>query len=186
MALHDRSVRLTYVDYLLFPEDGQRHEILDGEHYVTAAPYLRHQRILLRLALVLGPFIETHGLGQLFLSPVDVLLSRHDIAQPDLAFVSNQRLPILTDRNIQGAPDLVVEILSASTRRADESVKLDIYERFGVEEYWLVDPSRDAVTVYRLDSGHFSKAAELSAKGEDSLTTPLLRGLEISVAHIFA
>src|SRR5215218_2041044 len=108
MALQDRPVRLTYTDYLLFPEDGQRHEILDGEHYVTAAPFLRHQALVVELAAALHPFIRSNKLGQLFVAPADVVLSRHDIVQPDLVFISTERLHILTERNIQGAPDLVV------------------------------------------------------------------------------
>src|SRR5829696_4755988 len=145
MALQDRPVRLTYTDYLLFPEDGRRHEILDGEHYVTAAPFLRHQALVVELAAALHPFIRSNKLGRLFVAPADVVLSRHDIVQPDLVFISTERLHILTERNIQGAPDLVIEILSESTRRTDGGVKLATYERFGVRECWLADPGRKTV-----------------------------------------
>ncbi|HYO11782.1 MAG TPA: Uma2 family endonuclease [Thermoanaerobaculia bacterium] len=186
MALHERSVRLTYDDYVLFPEDGLRHEIIDGEHSVTPAPYPRHQNVVLRFALTLGPFAEANRAGQLFVSPIDVLLSRHDVVQPDLVFVSRDRLHIITERNLQGAPDLVIEVLSEGTRRRDEGLKLATYERFEVGEAWLADPARKTVTVYRLDNGRYRRIAELSAQAGDLLTTPLLPGLEIDLAAIFA
>jgi Uma2 family endonuclease len=186
MALHDRPVRLSYDDYLLIPEDGLRHEILDGEHYVSAAPFLRHQVVSRRFTLALGLFIEANGLGELFAAPADVVLSFYDVVQPDLVFVARERLHILTEKNIQGAPDLVIEILSGSTRRIDEGIKLAAYERFGVREYWLADPAQKTVTVHRLEEDSFRKTAELSAEGEDTLATPLLPGLEIRLAEIFA
>jgi Uma2 family endonuclease len=186
MALHDRSARLTYDDYVLLPEDGHRHEIIDGEHYVTPAPSLRHQAISRRLMLRLGQFIEDHQLGEIYAAPAEVVLSRHDVLQPDLLFVSQERAHILTEPNVQGAPDLIIEILSGSTRRTDQGIKRERYERHGVREYWLADPARDTVTVFRLEDGEFRQAAELSARAEDVLTTPLLPGLEIRLKEIFA
>lgn len=186
MALHDRSVRLTYDDYVLFPEDGRRHEIIDGEHYVTAAPFLRHQALVRRFVVALAPIIEAGRLGELYPAPADVLFSRFDVVQPDLVFISAERLHILTEKNVQGAPDLVVEIFSPSTRTRDEGIKLDLYERFGVREYWLVDPAHATVTVHRLEDGRFHRAIELSAAAGDALTTPLLPGLSVSLAGLFA
>ena len=117
--------RLTYDDFLLFPEgDGLRHEIIDGVHYVTAAPNMRHQDLVGRLYLAIGNFLATHpGVGRIFLSPVDVVFTRHDVVEPDLVFVAGDQTHIMTDANIQGAPALVVEILSQSTRRRDERIK---------------------------------------------------------------
>jgi Uma2 family endonuclease len=183
MALHDRPVRLTYSDYLLFPEDGQRHEIVDGEHYVSPAPFIRHQVLSRRLNRAVGDFIEDRGLGQMLYAPVDVVLSPYDVVQPDLVFVSNERAGILTEKNIQGAPDLLIEILSERTRKVDEGMKLQCYERFGVREYWLVDPERDSVWVYRLQEDHFHLVGDLAAG--DVLSTPLLPGLALPVAEIF-
>lgn len=185
MALHDRPIRLGYDDYILFPEDGQRHEILDGEHYVTPAPYLRHQAVSMRLSGALQPYIEENRLGELFAAPTDVLLSPHDIVQPDLVFVSSQRSLILTERDVQGAPDLVIEILSEGTRRVDQGKKLDRYERAGVQEYWVLDPARNTVAVYRLHEEHYRQAALLRAEAGDVLVTPLLPGLEIRLEAIF-
>jgi Uma2 family endonuclease len=184
MAIRDTVRRkLTYEDYVLFPEDGQRHEIIDGEHYVSPAPTPKHQRVSMRLSVRIGGFVEQHKLGEAFASPIDVLLSRHDVLQPDLLFISNERAAILKDKNIQGAPDLVVEILSASTRHLDERIKLARYELLGVSEYWIVDPLADRVHVFRPEGDAFRKAAELT--DGDVLTTPLLPGLEIPLRYLF-
>jgi Uma2 family endonuclease len=184
MAIRDTARRkLTYEDYVLFPEDGQRHEIIDGEHYVSPAPTPKHQRVSMRLSIRVGGFVEQHRLGEVFASPIDVLLSRHDILQPDLLFISNERAAILKDKNVQGAPDLVVEILSESTRKLDERIKLARYELLGVSEYWIVDPLGDRVHVFRPEGESFRKAAELAAG--DVLTTPLLPGLEIPLRYLF-
>lgn len=184
MAIRDTARRkLTYEDYVLFPEDGQRHEIIDGEHYVSPAPTPKHQRVSMRLSVRIGGFVEQHRLGEAFASPIDVLLSRHDILQPDLLFISNERAAILKDKNIQGAPDLVVEILSGSTRKLDERIKPARYELLGVREYWIVDPLADRVHVFKAEGESFHQAAELS--GDDVLTTPLLPGLEIPLRYLF-
>ena len=185
MALRDLDLprKLTYEDYVLFPEDGLRHEILDGEHYVTPAPFIRHQLVSGRLHSRLGPFIEKHRLGVVLYAPVDVILSPHDIAQPDLLFISHERAGILTEPNVQGAPDLVIEILSKKTRRRDEHLKLELYGRYGVLEYWMVDPERRGTKIYRRDGGRLRLIAEVSVGG--ALTTPLLPGLEIPLAEIF-
>lgn len=184
MAIRDAARRkLTYEDYVLFPEDGQRHEIIDGEHYVSPAPIPKHQRVSMRLSIRIGGFVEEHSLGEAFASPIDVLLSRHDILQPDLLFISNERLAILKEKNIQGAPDLVVEILSESTRKLDEKLKLARYELLGVSEYWIVDPLADRVHVFRPEGESFHKVAELSEG--DVLSTPLLPGLEIPLRYLF-
>ena len=186
MALHDRPIRLTYDDYVLIPEDGNRHEIIDGEHYVSPAPTLKHQDVSLQLTLALGNFIQAHRLGKLYVAPADVVLSFYDIVQPDLVFISKERLHILTRKNIQGGPDLAIEILSDSTRRVDEGIKHSTYERFGVKEYWLVDPDQETVAVHRLEEGRFQKIVDLAAGAGDVLATPLLPGLEIRLAEIFA
>ncbi|HKI04981.1 MAG TPA: Uma2 family endonuclease [Thermoanaerobaculia bacterium] len=177
--------KLTYEDYILFPEDGQRHEILDGEHYVTPAPTPDHQGVSSNLHLKLGPFVRERRLGVVLYAPLDVLLSEHDVTQPDLLFISNQRAGILTKTHLLGAPDLVIEILSNSTRRRDETLKRDLYERFGVLEYWLVDPLHRSVRVFLRSSKGFLPPLRLSAAAGDVLTTPLLPGLKIPVSEIF-
>ncbi|HEV2845069.1 MAG TPA: Uma2 family endonuclease [Thermoanaerobaculia bacterium] len=186
MALHDDYIRkLTYDDYVLIPDDGQRHEIIDGEHYVSAAPFIRHQRIARKLVQKLGPPVDEHGLGEVFLAPCDLVFSRHDVVQPDLLFISKERLRIVTEKNVQGAPDLVIEILSESTRRLDEDVKFDLYERSGVLEYWILDPVQRTARIYRLKDGCLRLVAELSAAARDAVRTPLLPGIEVPLVEIF-
>jgi Uma2 family endonuclease len=128
-------------------------------------------------------FVEEHGLGEVLAAPTDVLLSRHDILQPDILFVSRDRAAILTQKNVQGAPDLVIEILSVNSRHLDERLKLARYELFGVREYWIVDPLAERIHVFLPSGNSFRRAAELSA--QDVLTTPLLPGLEISLEDLF-
>lgn len=181
MALPDLTPKLTYDDYVLIPEDGRRHEILDGEHYVTASPFYSHQRVSGRLHGSIEPFVYGRKLGVVLAAPMDVVLSPHDVVQPDLLFISNERLGIITQKNIQGTPDLVVEILSDATRRQDEGVKLDAYDRFGVREYWILDPARRSARIYRRIGGRL----RLGADTGDALTTPLLPGLEIPLNTIF-
>jgi Uma2 family endonuclease len=185
MALRDLPHKLTYEDYALIPDDGQRHEILDGEHYVTPSPFYQHQAVSSRLHLRLGPWVEQRKLGVVLYAPMDVILSPHDIAQPDLLFISNERAGIITEKNLQGAPDLLIEILSDSTRRRDEGIKLERYDRCGVPEYWMFDPKRKTTKVYRREGGKLRLVADLSAAAGDVLTTPLLPGLAIPLAEIF-
>jgi Uma2 family endonuclease len=187
MAIRDTAHRkLTYEDYMLFPEDGKRHEILDGEHYVTPAPSFGHQSISVNLSSRVHTFVRENRLGFLRYAPLDVLLSEHDIAQPDLLFISNERAAIVTAANVQGAPDLVIEILSDSTRRRDETLKRDRYERAGVREYWIVDPQRRVVRVLRRGGAGFLAPQEFLAAAGDVLITPLLPGLEILVREILS
>ena len=122
------DTRFTYDDFLLFPDDGKRHEIIDGEHYVTPSPNTRHQKLVGRLHLALGNFLEAHPEhGQVFLAPFDVVFSFYDVVEPDLVFVAGDQLEILTDKNIQGTPALVVEILSKGTRKRDELIKRRLF-----------------------------------------------------------
>ena len=185
MALHDLARKLTYEDYALIPEDGQRHEIIDGEHYVSPAPLLSHQRLAFLFTLRVGGFVETNRLGLFFFAPADVLLSIHDIVQPDLFFISNERAAIAGEKNVQGAPDLVIEILSKGTRRLDKGPKLEAYERYGIREYWMIDLFRRGVLPWERSGESLRAKPFLSASVGDVLTTPLLPGFELPLAEIF-
>jgi Uma2 family endonuclease len=185
MTLHSLAYKMTYDDYVLIPEDGRRHEIIDGEHYVSAVPSVPHQDLVVELTFRLGGFVKAHRLGRLLIAPADVLLSVHDIVQPDLFFISNERAAIAQEKNVQGAPDLVVEILSKGTRRLDERIKLEAYERCGVQEYWMFDRFRKGVQVWERTDGGFQQQPFLSAAAEDVLTSPFLPGFELPLAEIF-
>jgi Uma2 family endonuclease len=186
MALHDLVPKLTYRDYVHIPEDGRRHEIVDGEHYVTPAPFVPHQDLLVELTIRLGGFVKAYRLGKLLVAPTDVLLSPHDIVQPDLLFVSNERAAIVRSKNLQGAPDLVIEILSPSSRRLDKVLKLRAYERNGVQTYWLFDPSRKGVQTWERTDDGLRPQPFLSAAAGDVLTSPLLPGFELPLAEVFS
>ena len=176
------STRFSYADLELLPEDGLRHEIIDGEHFVSASPVTRHQRISRRLLVAFQSFLDAHPLGEVFHAPFDVVMSYHDVVVPDLIYISQSRAHQLTSKNLQGAPDLAIEILSPSTRRLDERLKRDLYERAGVEEYWLVDPDRNIVRVYRREGVRFLPPETLD--GGTVVTTPLLPGFELTPGNL--
>jgi Uma2 family endonuclease len=191
----DPRQKLTYDDFLLFPDDGKRHELIDGEHYVTPSPNLRHQAISGRLYLLIGNWLADHPLGRLFYAPLDVIFTRFDVVEPDLLYVSNERAPeLLSGKWVTGAPDLVIEIGSPSTRNRDETIKRRLYDRTAVIEYWIVDPDIDVIRVYRRSAGaaqaagrrRFARPIELSAQAGDVLTTALFPGLELPLGRIFA
>ena len=189
MAVSTVHRKLTHQDLLRMPQDGLRHEILDGVHHVTASPTPRHQRVLQRVNLRIGNYVEQSQCGEVFGSSVDTILAKHDVAVPDLQFISEQRLSIVREKNIQGPPDLVLEILSPSTRRKDLGVKLERYEQLGVLEYWILDPDRDEARIYRRESREaerFLPPLHLTAEAGDSLTSPLFPGLEIPLQTLFA
>ena len=179
------SSQLTYEDYLQFPDDGKRHEIIEGDHYMTPAPRTKHQRISRRLLVALSGFAASRRLGEVFAAPFDVVLSDENVVQPDLLFVSAARAAVVTEDNIQGAPDLIVEILSESSRKKDEVTKRKLYERFGVQEYWIVDPELEIVKIFKLTQHGYGRASELSKETNDVLTTEFLPGFACAVSEIF-
>ncbi len=176
------SLKYTHNDLLAMPEDGKQREIIDGELYVTPSPVNRHQMILFNLTLEFGKFLEAHPLGKLRFAPMDVILSEHDVLEPDLLLVLNEHQDVLQDW-VRGAPDLVVEILSPSTELRDRGIKMKAYARYGISEYWIVDPSAEVVEVYRLAPQGFQLAAKCAKDGV--VDTPLLPGFSLPVAAIF-
>jgi Uma2 family endonuclease len=180
------AVKLTYDDFVQFPDDGKRHELIDGEHYVTPSPSTRHQQVLGNLFLLIRSWLEDHPIGQVFLAPYDVVFSDFDIVEPDLLYLSNERAAqVLTRLHARGVPELVVEIGSPGTRKRDETIKRRLYERSGVAEFWFVDPEIDVVRVRRREGDGFARPIELSREAVDVLTTSLLPGLELPLARIF-
>lgn len=180
-----RSARFTYEDYLFFPDDGKSHEILEGEHFMTPAPGIRHQIVVQNLSRIIGQHAYEHALGRILVAPVDVVLSEHDIVQPDLLFVSAANVSRLQEKHVRGAPDLVVEVLSAATRKVDERIKSKLYWKYGVLEYWIVDPELESVEVFRPGDGGFERAAELGPDRAEPLASPLFPGLQIPLAKLF-
>ena len=180
------GVKLTYADFLLFPDDGKRHELIDGEHYVTPSPNTVHQTTVGNLHFALRRHLETNSLGQVFTAPFDVVFSDYDVVEPDLLYITNaRRAKVLTTQNVRGAPDLVIEVGSPSTRRRDETIKRRLYERDRVAEYWVVDPELEVVRVYRREGEVFARPVELSRTAGDPLQSPLFPGLVLSLDAIF-
>jgi Uma2 family endonuclease len=186
MSRSTTTAKLTYEDLLALPDDDKRHELIDGVHYVMSSPVLRHQRVVTRLGLSIGNFVDATGSGEMFAVAVDVVLSPYDVVVPDLIFVSEERRQLLQERNIPGPPDLVAEVLSPSTRHKDRLLKRRLFEREGVREYWILDPEKDTVRVYLLAPGGYGPGAELSAAAGDTLTSSLLPGWSLPLARLFA
>jgi Uma2 family endonuclease len=186
-AMHGarNRVRMTYDDLLRLPDDGLRHELINGEHFVTPAPSWKHQVVAANLHRLLAPYVYEHRCGIALFAPFDVVFTRYDVVEPDLLYFSNaRRVEVVTEKNAQGGPDLAVEVLSPGTRRRDETLKRRLYERMKVPEYWIIDPDRQVVKVFRLDAGKY-RLEELTLGSQDSLTTPLLPGLSLPLAAIF-
>ena len=170
----------TYADLQAFPEDNLRREIIDGELFVTAAPRIRHQRVVMNLAGRLWQYAAQHG-GEVFPAPTDVFFSDTSVVEPDVLFVRADHLDRLEERFVRSAPDLVIEISSPTTRKLELVRKRELYERFGVPEYWYVDLDADLIQVYRLHEGY--DVARIVGRG-DTIEAEPLPGLSLSVDEI--
>jgi Uma2 family endonuclease len=145
----------TVDDLLAMPDDGHRYELIFGEIVTSPSPRTKHQVVIGRLFREMEEIIEPHRLGVLFLSPLDVRISRHNMVQPDLFFIGRERLGIVTDERIEGPPDLAVEVLSPSNRSQDLVKKAFLYASNGVTEYWIVDPENELIAVNTLVDGQY-------------------------------
>lgn len=175
-------LRFTYRDYLLLPE-GDRRELIEGDFYVVPAPSTRHQTIAANVGMALRGFVRSSRLGTVLWAPTDVVLSSESVVQPDILFVSNERRDIITEDNVSGAPDLVVEILSPSTAERDRELKLTLYARYGVREYWIVDLEDRSVEVMALEETGVQSVRRYTSGLVESA---LLPGLETRHSEIFA
>jgi len=173
--------KLDYDDYLRLPDDGKRYEILDGELYVAPAPSPLHQRVSKRLQRKLEDYFEARGLGEVFDAPIDMILGRHDVAQPDILVVTNPGQ--ISGRGIEGAPLLVVEVLSPSTRRHDREVKMRRYAALAIPHYWIVDPEGHWIACYRLEGGAYRHV--LTAEGNTQLIPTDCPDLIIPLAYLW-
>lgn len=176
------KIRFTYEDYRNTPED-KRYELIDGELIVIPTPPIRHQRIRGAMGYRLFDFVRNLSLGEIFHVPIDVVLSNADVVQPDITFISNNRAGILNEENAQGAPDLVIEILSPSTADRDRTFKASLYALHGVAEYWIVDPDAQTIEVFTLGERGFELLATYA--GEKVLTSPTLEGFELNLTEVF-
>jgi Uma2 family endonuclease len=181
MAMAARKM-FTYADFLRFRDDGNRHEVIEGEWILTPPPTTAHQRFSSNLHTRLGSHVQSHDLGVILAAPVGVVLSRTDVVQPDLLFLSKGRRDLLKKDAIHGAPDLAVEILSPSTSAIDRGTKLALYRRCGVREYWIADLAARTVEVHEFGR---SRRTRIHVEGQ-SFESALFPGLKLRVDDLFA
>lgn len=176
-------VILTYRDYEALPADGRRYEIHEGELSVTPAPSPQHQEVSGNLNEIVRGHVKTRGLGKVFYAPIDCILSDITIVQPDLLFLATTRLNLVSQRGIEGPPTLVVEILSPSTTAIDRSTKRQLYAKYVVPYYWVVDPEGRAIEAYVLSEGAYQLAARVS--GPESVSLPPFSDLAFVPASLW-
>lgn len=174
---------LTYQDLRDFPNDRLRRELIDGELIVTAAPSVRHQRVVMFFALELSLYARRHG-GVVLPAPTDVFLADDSVVEPDVVYVGPDHLDRLEESFIRSAPDIVIEVSSPTTRRLELTRKRDLYEHHGVPEYWYVDLDAERIEVYRLAEGAYAPPTLLTKS--DVLDSPLLPGLTIAAGDVFS
>ncbi len=178
-----QAIRFTYEDYAHFPDDRRQYQIVDGEVYMVPAPIPYHQIVASNIEFMLRSFVSKHNLGQVFRAPCDVILSNENVVQPDIFFISKNRLNIITEKNIVGPPDLVIEILSPYTEKLDKTIKRDLYARYGVSEYWLVDPVSKGIELLALSDNKLSTIGVFGIK--DTFGSRVIKGLSVNIAEVF-
>lgn len=172
----------TYADLEAIPEDNKIREIIDGELFVTPSPVTRHQDVSGNLYVLLRRYANKSG-GKVFYSPLDVFFTDSNVVEPDLLFICADHLERIGVKRMDGAPDLVVEISSPSTRRRDRMLKKQLYERFGVAEYWFVDLDADQIEAYSLSNGRYG-SPDIKRPGQ-MLKPAVLPGLVVPVSEVF-
>ena len=180
--MRQAKVKFTYHDYLLLSDD-KRYEILEGDLYVVPAPSTSHQRISRNLEMALINYVRQNDLGEVFDAPYDVILSEENVVQPDLLFVCKQRSGIVGTENIQGPPDLVIEILSPGTKSKDLDIKRKLYAKYGIREYWTVDPAAKTLEISLWSEAGYQSAGVYPHTA--LVSSPLLPDLELPLAEIF-
>lgn len=172
----------TYEDYLKTPDD-ERYELVEGDLIMTPSPVTKHQRISGKIGFELTKYVTENNRGEVFYAPCDVHFDNENVMQPDILFISRERLDIIGEKNIQGAPDLTIEIISESSAYRDMVQKKKLYARFGVKEYWIVIPKERSIEMYLIKENtyHLFKSFEL----DDTLESPTLKGLKIELKKIF-
>ena len=176
-------IRFTYEDYKHLPEsETKRYELLDGELIMVPAPSIGHQRVSRNMLLLLGAYLREHPRGEILDAPCDVRLGE-DVVQPDVIYITNERRTIIKEEAVEGAPDVVIEILSPVTAGRDRTYKRTLYARHGVREYWLVDPEERTIEVLQLTEAGFKLSATYNETG--TLISPLFPGLALPLTEVF-
>jgi Uma2 family endonuclease len=173
----------TYQDYFEMPDDGKRYEIIDGELIELQTPYIIHQTVSGNILFELVKFVNQKKVGTIYMAPLDVVFNDINVVQPDILFIATENYHIITEKNISGVPDLIIEIISPATGYYDLSGKKDLYEKFGVQEYWIVDPMKQRIEIYLNFEHKFELHQRLEKKG--IVKSNILKGFEIDLETIF-
>lgn len=182
--------RWTYSEYARLPlpseAGGTRYEVIHGELFVAPSPGRRHQEIVTHVVWLLYGFVRATGVGELFVSPFDVLFGEGDYLEPDIVFVRADRSELVTERGVEGPPDLLVEVISPWTGTRDRGIKLERYRLYGVAEYWVVDPAERTVEVWSLEEN--ATEPRILRPADTLRWTPEPGGstLEIALAELFS
>lgn len=182
IIVENKPKKYTYEDYCKISDD-KRHELIAGELLMTPSPITNHQRISRRLEFILEKFITENNLGELFDAPYDVYFDNENVVQPDLLFISKDSLHIIGEKNVQGVPDLLIEIISENSAYRDMVLKKKLYAKFGIKEYWIVIPEGEEIEIYTLKDNAY-QLYKAYGKG-NTLESPLLKGLKIGLMDIF-
>jgi len=174
--------KYTYEDYLKTLDD-ERYELIEGELVMTPSPIPKHQRISRELEFEIIKFVKANNLGEVFYAPCDVYLDNENVVQPDILFISKERLNIIGEKNIQGAPDLVIEIISESTAYRDLVQKKKLYAKFGVKEYWIVLPEEKSIEIYSLKDNTYMLHKTYGK--DETIESSYLRNLKVELKGIF-
>jgi Uma2 family endonuclease len=177
------SAKITYEELCQFPDDGKRYELIRGEVHAAPAPSTKHQLTLLHLSSSLDRYLRGDRIGVVFFAPLDVVFAADTAVQPDLIFISNARADIILDKYIDGAPDLVVEILSPSTTAYDRATKLALYAEMGVPWFWLLDPQAKTVEILKLEGKKYVVDSILAR--DQVLTSSLFPGGQLPLDELF-
>jgi Uma2 family endonuclease len=173
----------TYEDYAALPDDGNRYEVIEGELVRALTPEIGHQRCLIDISLITGLHVKKHQLGEILIAPCDVVLDEHNVLQPDLIFIFKDRSKVVTELNLQGAPDLAVEILSPSSLRRDRIQKMRIYARHGVPHLWLLDAQAQTLEEFVLDGSTYRLTS--TCGGDEVFRPALFPGLEVPLKEVW-
>ena len=175
----------TYVDYARLPDDGWRYEVIRGELHMSPAPRPLHQDAITLLSFFLVGYLRKRNLGKAYVSPIDVILPGKlgDPVQPDILFIRSDRLHIIGETFIDGAPDLVMEVLSPSNPAHDRSLKYQLYAEAGVPEYWIIDPHERRDEVFVLRGGDYELLGRYG--DNDTARSEVLEGFAFKPDEIF-
>lgn len=178
------EIKITYQDYKILRDIDKRYEVLGGRLSMVPAPIPYHQQVSRKLERILEDFVIDNDMGEVFDAPCDVVFSKTDVVQPDIFFISKQRLYIIDKANIKGAPDLIIEIISPISAGRDKIVKKKLYADHKVKEYWVVDPKEKTVQIYGLVGNLYEMAGSYN-EHEDIVSSRLLKGLSFVIKEIF-